>query len=98
VDAGTSGGIWGLKEGYSLMIGGDGNQSKDAADLPNSGTRSRPRLGTCRARGAGHFVKMVHKESNMGSCKLRGGFAILKSKQEFQLDLHASPKSGATEA
>ena len=90
VDSGTSGGIWGLKEGYSLMIGGD----KEAVD------RLRPIFealapapatgwGHVGPSGAGHFVKMVHNGIEYGMMQAYAeGFSILKSKNEFQLDLH----------
>ena len=90
VDSGTSGGIWGLKEGYSLMIGGD----KEAVD------RLRPIFealapapatgwGHVGPSGAGHFVKMIHNGIEYGLMQAYAeGFSILKSKNEFQLDLH----------
>jgi 6-phosphogluconate dehydrogenase len=90
VDAGTSGGIWGLTEGYSLMVGGD----KDAVD------RLRPIFATLAPgpdrgwghvgpSGAGHFTKMVHNGIEYGLMQAYAeGFEILKQKQEFNLDLH----------
>jgi 6-phosphogluconate dehydrogenase len=90
VDAGTSGGIWGLKEGYSLMVGGD----KSAVD------RLRPLLETLAPAkdqgwghvgpsGSGHFVKMVHNGIEYGMMQAYAeGFAILKRKKEFALDMH----------
>jgi len=90
VDVGTSGGVWGLKEGYSMMVGGD----KIAVD------RLRPLLETLApakdkgwghvgASGAGHFVKMVHNGIEYGMMQAYAeGFAILKKKNEFALDLH----------
>jgi 6-phosphogluconate dehydrogenase len=90
VDVGTSGGIWGLKEGYSMMVGGD----KSAVE------RLRPLLGTLAPAkdegwghvgpsGAGHFVKMVHNGIEYGMMQAYAeGFAILKKKSEFGLDVH----------
>ena len=90
VDAGTSGGIWGLTEGYSMMVGGD-----DAAV-----ERIRPALETLAPgpdrgwghvgpSGAGHFVKMVHNGIEYGMMQAYAeGFEILKAKSEFDLDLH----------
>lgn len=90
VDVGTSGGIWGLTEGYSLMVGGE----RDAV------ARLRPVLealapgpdrgwGHVGPHGAGHFVKMVHNGIEYGMMQaLAEGFTILKRKKEFALDLH----------
>ena len=50
VDVGTSGGVWGLKEGYSMMIGGDKEAVElSAADLRDAGARERQGLGACGA-------------------------------------------------
>lgn len=90
VDVGTSGGIWGLREGYSLMVGG----SKEAVD------RMRPIFETLAPApdrgwgyvgpsGSGHFVKMVHNGIEYGLMQAYAeGFEILKAKDEFGLDLH----------
>ncbi len=89
LDVGTSGGIWGLKEGYSLMIGGP----KAAADplrpvfetlapSPSSG------WGHVGPSGAGHFVKMIHNGIEYGMMQaFAEGFSILLHKKEFSLDL-----------
>ncbi len=89
VDVGTSGGVWGLKEGYSMMVGGD----EDAV------TRLNPILetlapaadlgwGRVGPSGAGHFVKMVHNGIEYGLMQAYAeGFAIMKEKKEFNLDL-----------
>ena len=89
VDAGTSGGVWGLDEGYSLMVGGD----DEAID------RLRPALeslapgpdkgwGHVGPTGAGHFVKMVHNGIEYGMMQAYAeGFAVLEAKEEFHLDL-----------
>jgi 6-phosphogluconate dehydrogenase len=90
VDVGTSGGIWGLTEGYSMMVGGD-----DA-----SVERLRPALETLAPApdqgwghvgpsGAGHFVKMVHNGIEYGMMQAYAeGFDIMRAKREFALDLH----------
>ena len=90
VDCGTSGGVWGLAEGYSLMIGGD----KAAVD------RLRPIFVTLAPApdlgwghvgpvGAGHFTKMVHNGIEYGLMQAYAeGFSILRHKQAFALDLH----------
>ncbi|MGC8717188.1 MAG: phosphogluconate dehydrogenase (NAD(+)-dependent, decarboxylating) [bacterium] len=89
VDVGTSGGIWGLKEGYSLMIGGEKKivdsltpLFKTLAPEPNKG------WGYVGPSGAGHFVKMVHNGIEYGMMEaLAEGFEILKNKKDFNLDL-----------
>ncbi len=67
VDAGTSGGVWGLKEGYSLMVGGDEDVVARLAPifqaLAPAADKGWGRVGPC---GAGHFVKMVHNGIEYG--------------------------------
>ena len=66
IDAGTSGGIWGLENGYCLMVGGDRRRGEALrADLP---ARSRPTTATLHVgpTGAGHYVKMVHNGIEYG--------------------------------
>jgi 6-phosphogluconate dehydrogenase len=89
VDCGTSGGIWGLAEGYSLMIGGK----------PEVVARLRPIFETLAPgtdkgwghvgpHGAGHYVKMVHNGIEYGMMQaFAEGFSILKAKKEFNMDL-----------
>jgi 6-phosphogluconate dehydrogenase len=89
VDVGTSGGVWGLSEGYSMMVGGD----KQAVE------RIRPLLealapgadsgwGRVGASGSGHFVKMIHNGIEYGMMQAYAeGFEVLK-KKDFGLDLH----------
>ncbi|MHB8858942.1 MAG: phosphogluconate dehydrogenase (NAD(+)-dependent, decarboxylating) [Thermoleophilia bacterium] len=87
LDAGTSGGIWGLKEGYCMMIGGD----KEAFETAAPAFRSlAPEDGFAHVgpSGAGHYVKMVHNAIEY--VMLEGyaeGFELLHSKTEFDLDL-----------
>jgi 6-phosphogluconate dehydrogenase len=90
VDCGTSGGVWGLAEGYALMVGGD----KAVVD------RLRPIFETLAPAkdkgwghvgpvGSGHFTKMVHNGIEYGLMQAYAeGFSILQHKQEFALDLH----------
>jgi 6-phosphogluconate dehydrogenase len=79
VDVGTSGGVWGLAEGYSMMVGGP----PTLAPAPDLG------WGHVGPSGAGHFVKMVHNGIEYGLMQAYAeGFAILKGKTEFHLDLH----------
>ncbi|MBE9582172.1 MAG: decarboxylating 6-phosphogluconate dehydrogenase [Proteobacteria bacterium] len=87
LDAGTSGGVWGLKIGYCLMVGGKERAFKKAEPLfkalaPENG------YAYVGASGAGHFVKMVH--NGIEYALLQGyaeGFEILNAKKEFDLDL-----------
>jgi 6-phosphogluconate dehydrogenase len=89
VDAGTSGGIWGLKEGYSLMIGGDEAAVERLRPifetLAPSKTQGWARMGPT---GSGHFVKMVHNGIEYGLMQAYAeGFAIMQAKKEFGLDV-----------
>jgi 6-phosphogluconate dehydrogenase len=86
VDAGTSGGIWGLQEGYCLMIGGE----KAIVDqLEPIFKTLAPENGFAHvgASGAGHFAKMVHNGIEYGLLQAYGeGFEMLKASQ-FEFDL-----------
>jgi 6-phosphogluconate dehydrogenase len=90
VDVGTSGGVWGLAEGYSMMVGG----SQEAVDRLRPALETLapgPDLGWGRVgpSGAGHFVKMVHNGIEYGLMEAYAeGFSIMKHKEEFALDLH----------
>ena len=89
VDAGTSGGVWGLDEGYSMMVGG----------TPEAVALIRPALeslapapdrgwGHVGPAGSGHFVKMVHNGIEYGMMQAYAeGFDLLRRKSEFDLDL-----------
>lgn len=89
VDCGTSGGIWGLKEGYSMMIGGKSEVVEylrpifeTLAPAPDKG------WGYVGPHGAGHYVKMIHNGIEYGMMQaFAEGFSILKSKEEFGIDL-----------
>lgn len=90
VDVGTSGGVWGLTEGYSMMVGGE----------PDAVQRVRPALETLAPApdlgwghvgpgGSGHFVKMVHNGIEYGLMQAYAeGFELMRHKEEFGLDLH----------
>jgi 6-phosphogluconate dehydrogenase len=86
VDAGTSGGIWGLQEGYCLMIGGDPDVCARLRPVfrvlaPPDGYR---RVG---GHGAGHYVKMIHNGIEYGLMQAYAeGFELLE-KSDFQIDL-----------
>ena len=89
VDCGTSGGIWGLQEGYSMMLGGKPEVVEflrpifeALAPAPDKG------WGHVGPHGSGHFVKMIHNGIEYGMMQaFAEGFSILKAKQEFELDL-----------
>ncbi|MCC8446656.1 phosphogluconate dehydrogenase (NAD(+)-dependent, decarboxylating) [Xanthomonas translucens] len=90
VDCGTSGGVWGLQEGYSLMIGGDAAAVSRLdplfATLAPAADAGWGRVGPS---GAGHFTKMVHNGIEYGMMQAYAeGFALMARKQEFTLDLH----------
>ena len=89
VDVGTSGGVWGLEEGYSMMVGGAG---EDVDQLRPALTTLAPGpdkgWGHMGAVGSGHFVKMVHNGIEYGVMQAYAeGFDILKNKDDFDLDL-----------
>jgi 6-phosphogluconate dehydrogenase len=88
MDAGTSGGIWGLKVGYCLMVGGE--QSTFNHVEPLLKTLAPPDgYMLCGPVGAGHFVKMVHNGIEYGMLQAYGeGFEILNA-GPYNLDLHA---------
>ena len=89
VDCGTSGGIWGLKEGYSLMIGGKSEVVDHLRPIFETLAPAADRgWGHVGPHGAGHYVKMIHNGIEYGMMQaLAEGFSILKSKEEFGLDL-----------
>jgi 6-phosphogluconate dehydrogenase len=89
LDSGTSGGVWGLNEGYSLMIGG--KREVVAKTQPIFETLAPGKAqgwGHVGPHGAGHFVKMIHNGIEYGMMQaLAEGFNIMKAKKEFGLDL-----------
>ena len=90
VDCGTSGGVWGLKEGYSMMVGGDQAAVERLRPLFETLAPAKDQgWGRVGPSGAGHFVKMVHNGIEYGMMQAYAeGFAILKKKNEFALDMH----------
>ena len=90
VDVGTSGGIWGLKEGYSMMVGGEKTSIEYLRPLLETLAPAKDQgWGHVGPSGAGHFVKMVHNGIEYGMMQAYAeGFAILKKKNEFTLDMH----------
>ncbi len=90
VDVGTSGGVWGLKEGYSMMVGGSEeavNRVRPALETLAPGTDKG--WGHVGPIGSGHYVKMVHNGIEYGMMQAYAeGFALMKRRTEFDLDLH----------
>jgi 6-phosphogluconate dehydrogenase len=87
VDVGVSGGIWGLKEGYCLMAGGEDEPVSRLEPLFHSlaPTDGYAHVGPS---GAGHFVKMVHNGIEYGLMQAYAeGFEVME-RSEFDLDLH----------
>lgn len=91
MDAGVSGGVWGLQNGYALMVGGSAEALatvapfiKILAPAPDAGWLH------CGAAGSGHFVKMVHNGIEYGMMQaLAEGLALMHGKREFDIDLAA---------
>ena len=89
VDTGTSGGIWGITEGYSMMVGGDPAVVErlrpiyeTLAPAPDKG------WGRVGPVGAGHFVKMIHNGIEYGLMQaFAEGFEIMHAKKDFSFDL-----------
>ena len=90
VDCGTSGGVWGLQEGYSLMIGGEAAVVERLRPIFETLAPARDRgWGYVGPVGAGHFTKMVHNGIEYGLMQAYAeGFSVLQHKEEFKLDLH----------
>ena len=89
VDCGTSGGIWGLTEGYSLMIGGKAEVVEKMRPIFETLAPALDKgWGHVGPHGAGHFVKMVHNGIEYGMMQaFAEGFSIMKAKEELGLDL-----------
>jgi 6-phosphogluconate dehydrogenase len=91
VDAGVSGGIWGLDNGYALMLGG----TDDAFKLVEPAVKvlaPGPETGWlhCGPAGSGHFVKMIHNGIEYGMMQAYAeGFSLMKARTDFDLDLGA---------
>jgi 6-phosphogluconate dehydrogenase len=100
VDVGTSGGIWGLKEGYSMMIGGDKEPVEYLRPIFEALAPAKDWAGAMLGpAGAGHFVKMVHNGIEYGMMQAYAeGFTIMETKKELGLDLPQIRRSGAMAA
>jgi 6-phosphogluconate dehydrogenase len=90
VDVGTSGGVWGLEQGYSMMVGGSDQAVEEITPLLISLAPGEDKgWGHVGPRGSGHFVKMIHNGIEYGMMQaFAEGFEILKAKEQFGLDLH----------
>lgn len=89
IDSGTSGGVWGLKEGYSLMVGGKPEVVEKMRPIFETLAPAADKgWGRVGPHGAGHFVKMVHNGIEYGMMQAYAeGFSVMKAKEEFGLDL-----------
>jgi 6-phosphogluconate dehydrogenase len=89
VDCGTSGGIWGITEGYSLMIGGKREVVERMSPIFETLAPGADKgWGYVGPHGAGHYVKMIHNGIEYGMMQaFAEGFSIMKAKKEFGLDL-----------
>jgi 6-phosphogluconate dehydrogenase len=89
LDVGTSGGVWGLENGYSLMIGGQAEAVEHLRPIFETLAPAADKgWGHVGSGGAGHFTKMIHNGIEYGMMQaFAEGFAILRAKEEFALDL-----------
>jgi 6-phosphogluconate dehydrogenase len=88
VDSGTSGGIWGLQNGYCLMIGATDAAFKECQPIFKT---LAPRAGYAHVGppGSGHYVKMIHNGIEYGLLQAYAeGYEILHASKHFKLDLH----------
>lgn len=90
VDVGTSGGVWGLTEGYSMMVGGANEAVAHIRPILETLAPSTDLgWGHVGSSGAGHFVKMVHNGIEYGLMQAYAeGFEIMRAKRDFGLDLY----------
>ncbi len=91
LDIGTSGGVWGLQNGFSMMVGGDKSSYDEL--VPVLDTLSQPRGGHqwFGTNGTGHFVKMVHNAIEYGMMQsLAEGYRVLREGPYKDLDLAAA--------
>ncbi len=90
VDVGTSGGVWGLQEGYSMMIGGEPSAVEHLTPIFQTlAPASNRGWGHVGPVGSGHFTKMIHNGIEYAMMQAYAeGFEILRAKEEFALDLH----------
>ena len=88
LDSGTSGGVWGEKEGYCLMVGGNKNAYDHCDSIFKSLATDGKGYGYMGPSGSGHFVKMIHNGIEYGMMQsMAEGIEILHEKEEYNLDL-----------
>ena len=91
VDAGVSGGVWGLDNGYALMLGGEAAAIERLRPAIHA-LAPAPAAGWlhCGPAGSGHFVKMIHNGIEYGMMQAYAeGFALMQARADFDLDLAA---------
>ena len=90
VDVGTSGGIWGIAEGYSMMIGGEAEAVARLGPIFETLARAADKgWGRVGPSGSGHFVKMVHNGVEYGLMEAYAeGFNLMRHKEELELNIH----------
>jgi 6-phosphogluconate dehydrogenase len=95
VDAGVSGGVWGLAEGYALMVGGEPEHVARVTPVLEALAPAPDRGWThCGPAGSGHYVKMIHNGIEYGMMQaFAEGFALMEKREEFSLDLAAIAES-----
>jgi len=91
MDAGVSGGIWGLEFGYSLMVGAEDDVYQRCMPLLKDLAPDDGGLVHTGAEGSGHFVKMVHNGVEYGLMQAYAeGFQVMKMSKSFPgMDMHA---------
>ena len=88
LDSGTSGGVWGEKEGYCLMVGGDKEVYEICKPIFEALSADGKGYGYMGKSGSGHFVKMIHNGIEYGMMQsMAEGIEILNQKKEYSLDL-----------
>jgi len=89
LDVGTSGGIWGITEGYSMMIGGDDDVVERLRPIFETLAPAADKgWGRVGPSGSGHFVKMIHNGIEYGMMQAYAeGFSIMRAKKVLNLDL-----------
>jgi 6-phosphogluconate dehydrogenase len=90
MDAGTSGGVWGLQYGYCLMVGGETDVFEHCLPLLKALAPDEGGLVHTGAEGSGHFVKMVHNGVEYAMMQAYAeGFNLMKKSAYPDMDLHA---------
>ena len=91
IDAGVSGGVWGLENGYALMVGGEAQAVKHVQPILKILAPAADKGWLhCGPVGSGHFTKMIHNGIEYGMMQAYAeGFALMKAREDFNLDLAA---------